>query len=63
MDQRVRCPGCNQPQSRKNISRHLKLCKKMIDLKESIFFERYWLQWIRLGFRDSAVICNAVFTN
>ena len=32
MDQRVSCPGCNQSQSRKNISRHLKLCKKMIDL-------------------------------
>ena len=32
MDQRNNCPGCNQLQSRKNISRHLKLCKKMADL-------------------------------
>ena len=32
MDQRVDCPGCNQPQSRKNVSRPLKLCKKMGDL-------------------------------
>lgn len=32
MDQRVICPGCNQPQSRKNISRHVRLCKKMVDL-------------------------------
>ena len=32
MEQRVSCPGCNQSQSRKNISRHLKLCKKMVDL-------------------------------
>jgi len=32
MDQRVICTGCNQPQSRKNISRHVRLCKKMVDL-------------------------------
>jgi len=32
MDQHVDCLGCNQPQSRKNVSRHLKLCKKMGDL-------------------------------
>jgi len=32
MDQGVNCLGCNQLQSCKNVSRYLKLCKKMVDL-------------------------------